>query len=132
LAKSAHFSRFQTCSTGFNSGDAGEVDGLPAADGVFVAFTGAAFGFLRSPGESLAEEPPDVVVMEAAFEVLRDDVCDAGGGPEVVGPAVGARPFHEKLFEPLELGVGEVRRPVRMGLGGEAVGLLGGLSPAIQ
>jgi hypothetical protein len=38
----------------------------------------------------------------------------------------------EEFFEPLELCVGEVRGPMRMGLGREAIGLLGGLSPAVE
>src|SRR5439155_2933499 len=92
---------------------------LPPQDSGLVPLAGAAAGLLDRPAEALAEEAADVVGVVANVEVPADEFGDAGGGPEAVRPAVGLSPAGEQDFQAAELAAAQVRRPVRVGPGGQ-------------
>jgi hypothetical protein len=65
-------------------------------------------------------------------EVTLDEPRDAGGGPELVVPAVVLGPQRQQLFELAQLVVGQAGGGSGMGLGVQAVGLSGQAEPAGQ
>ena len=83
--------------------------------------------------ELVFEDLAHVLGVEGQVKVSVDDLGDAVGSPQFVGPAVGGSAVEEQVFQVLELVVAQAGRRPRMGLGGQAVGARAGrLAPAVE
>ena len=71
-------------------------------------------------------------MMERDAELALNEVGNALGSPQLVGPTVGLGAFTEHLLQLLLLREGQARCGARVGLGSEAIRLLGQLEPAID
>ena len=113
--------------TSFPSGfqNLGKGIAFPVCDGGFIPFAGTATRLLRRPLQSLSQKAANVIVMERHAEVSANEFGNPLGGPQLIGPTVGLGTFAEQLIEFLLLRDGQACRRARMGLGREAVGLLG-------
>jgi hypothetical protein len=113
--------------------DSGKLGLLPATDGFLVSFPRSALRFLGCPAKPLTKELPHMIVVKQDAEVPVDQLRDPGGRPQAIDPAVGDGSLKQQGFELLELVSTQVRRTVRVGHRGQAVGgLIGTLSPTID
>src|SRR5262249_37289973 len=105
----------------------------PAGDLVLVALAGLALRFLAGPAQARAEEAADVIGIVGDAEMPADQLSDAGGGPEVVRPAVGLGPLFQQAFHRSELAVGEAWRRAGVRPGRQATGtMFVGRQPAVE
>ena len=115
------------------AGDARELLGLPAQDGVLVAFARLPARLLRGPTQPLPQAAADMIVVVANAEVPKDDFADAGRCPQLVGPAVGDRAACQNPFQLPQLANRQPGRPMRLRAGGQpGRRLLRLLAPAVH
>src|SRR5262249_20641472 len=106
--------------------------GQPALHLLVVALARLAPGLLAGPAEPPLEDLADVLGVVGPAEALADEPRHAGGGPQLVGPAVLPGTLGEEALELLEVVVGQPRRRTGAGAGVEAVRPAGQAPPAMH
>jgi hypothetical protein len=104
---------------------------LPAAYAVLVALLGLGLRLLAGPAQAAFEDLADVLGVVVDAEVAQDQALDAGGGPQVVGPAVPGGAWQQESLQLVQLVVG---KPVgtAQGPGVEAAGPSVQAEPAVD
>src|ERR1700709_739123 len=72
-----------------------------------------------------------MIVMQRDAKVSTNEVGNALGGPQLIGPTVGLGALKQQLLQFLLLGDGQAGR-MDLGLGGQSVWILGVLEPAME
>jgi len=79
--------------------DLGEDDALPMCDGGLIAFARFLTRLLRRPSEDFVQKSSYMIMMERNTELSANEVGDAPGGPQIVGPTVRLGSLKEHAFE---------------------------------
>jgi hypothetical protein len=97
-----------------------------------VTLAGPLAGLLRGPAQAAAQDLANVLGVVAAAEVALNQAGDAGGGPQLVVPAVRLGTQQQQFFEVPQLAVGEAGLGTRLRFRIQAARLACQAEPAAQ